>query len=103
MKAILDAIKKYDIVLVPANSDVIKLLTDNNIEFLFILPSSDIEHRKKLLERYKQRGNNNTLINNVMHYFDHWSRNQNDYDYPITILYNDKYLEDLLIEIGLLK
>lgn len=103
LKAILDAIKKYDIVLVPSNLDVRKLLTDNNIEFLFVLPSSDSEHRKKLLERYKQRGNNNTLISNVMYYFDHWSRKQNDYDYPITILDKDKYLEDLLIEMEFLK
>ena len=34
---------------------------------------------------------------------DNWSRNQNDYSYSIVILQKDKYLEDLLIDIGLIK
>lgn len=56
-----------------------------------------------LLEKYRLRGNSDDLIRDVMYHFDHWSRNQNDYDYPITILDKDKYLENLLIEIRLLK
>lgn len=103
LKAILEAIKKYDVVLVPSSLDVRKLLIDNNIEFLFVLPSDESDNRKKLLERYKQRGNSEDLINDVMHNFDNWSRNQNDYSYPIVILQKEKYLEDLLIDIGLIK
>lgn len=36
-------------------------------------------------------------INEVMQYFDNWSRKQEDYLYPIIILEKDKYLEDILI------
>ena len=99
-KALLNAIKKYDIVLVPSNEDIRKILTENEIEFLFVLPSYD--SRDSLLQRYRERGNSEELINQVMNYFDNWSRNPEDYDYPITILDKDKYLEDLLLELKLL-
>ncbi len=100
LRAIIDAMKIYDVVLVPSSMDVRTLLIDNNIEFLFVLPSKDNENRQKLLKRYEHRGNNIDLINDVMNYFDDWSRNQSDYDYPIKILDKDKYLEDLLLEEG---
>lgn len=101
LKAIIDAVEKYDIVLVPSSLDVRKLLLKNDIEFLFILPSYD--YRDILLERYRKRGNNLEMINDVMYNFDNWSRNQQDYKYPIAILNKDKYLEDLLLELGYLK
>lgn len=103
LKAIRKAMKQYDIVLVPSSLDVRDLLIDNNINFLFVLPSNDRENRKKLLERYRQRGNSDDLINDVMYNFDNWSRNQKDYNYPIMILDKDKYLEDLLLDMELLK
>lgn len=103
LKAIIDAMNNYDIVLVPSNLDIRKLLRDNNIDFLFVLPSNDIDNREKLLEIYKQRGNNDDLIKDVMYNFDNWSRNQEDYNYPIVILDKDKYLEDLLIDMKILK
>ena len=65
LNAILEARKKYAIVLVPSSLDVRELLINNNIDFLFILPSNDYDNRKKLLERYKQRGNSNELIKDV--------------------------------------
>lgn len=102
LNAIIEAIKSYDIVLVPSSLDVRKLLIDNNINFLFVLPSNDLDNRNKLLERYKKRGNSDDLINNVMYNFDNWSRNQKDYSYPIIILDKDKYLENLLIDMELL-
>lgn len=55
-----------------------------------------------LLQRYKQRENNDALIKEVMNNFDTWSRNQEDYDYPIIILDKNKYLEDLLLDLGFL-
>lgn len=100
LTAILEAMKIYDVVLVPSSMDVRTLLIANNIEFLFVLPSKNNENRKKLLERYALRGNNSDLINEVINYFDNWSGNQKDYNYPIKILDNDKYLEDLLLEEG---
>lgn len=78
-------------------------MINNNIDFLFILPSNDYDNRKKLLERYKQRGNSNELIKDVMYNFDNWSRNQEDYSYPIIILDKNRYLEDLFLDMGLIK
>lgn len=102
LKAIIEKINMYDLILVPSSIDVRQLLKDNNIEFLFVLPDTDDETRKMLLQRYKQRENNDALIKEVMNNFDTWSRNQEDYDYPIIILDKNKYLEDLLLGLGFL-
>lgn len=98
LKAILEAIENYDIVLVPSSLDVRTLLIENNIPFLFVLPSSDKETREILLQRYKDRGNNEELIQDVMYNFDNWSRQEEDYQYPIEILEKEEYLEDFLIK-----
>lgn len=103
LKAILEATENYDIVLVPSSLDVRTLLLENNIPFLFVLPSDDIENRKQLLERYRARGNNEELIKDVMNNFDNWSRKQEDYPYPIFLLEKDLYLEDFLMDSGILK
>ena len=99
--ALREAMKEYDLVLVPTNLDVREVLYKNKIEFLFVLPAYN--HWETLLERYKNRGNTLVMMNNVMNDFNSWSRNQNDYNYPIYILEKDKYLEDLLKELKLLK
>lgn len=102
LKAIIERINMYDLVLVPSNIDIRQLLIDNHIEFLFVLPGDDNETRQMLLQRYKQRGNNENLIREVMNNFDTWSRNQEDYDYPIVVLDKDKNLEDLLLDLNFL-
>ena len=70
---------------------------------MLVLPNKSTDNREKLLQRYKLRGNSNELIKDAMYNFDNWSRNQEDYNYPIVILDKDKYLEDLLIDMNLLK
>ena len=100
VKAIKEAIEKYDLVLVPFNLDVRSLLMENNIPFMFVLPSLD--SKDMLYQRYIDRGNSKDLIRNVMGYFYTWSRNQDDYHYPIVILKKEQYLEDLLKELKLL-
>lgn len=97
LDALKDAMDKYDIVLVPSNEDIRCLLQENRIDFIFVLPTLD--SREVLRERYKARGNNENLINEVMQYFDNWSRNPKVYDYPTILLDKDKYLEDLLLEL----
>ena len=103
LKAILKAIKEYEVVLVPSNLDIRELLSKNNIDFILILPNKDSEIREKLLQRYKLRGNSDELIESAMNNFDNWSRNQEDYNYPIIILDNNQYLEDVLLEMKLIK
>lgn len=101
LEALKKAIEEYDLVLVPSNPDIRELLQENNINFLFVLPS--IDSREILLNRYKKRKNNKQLIDEVTNYFDTWSRNQKDYNYKIEIINKDKYLEDLLLDLGYLK
>lgn len=103
LNAILEAQKKYDIVLVPSNLDIRELLIKNKLDFIFILPSKDNEHRKKLIERYKQRGNTDDFIDEILCFFDKWSRKQEDYNYSIVVLNSNQYLEDALIDMGLIK
>lgn len=100
VSAIKEKIEKYDIVLVPSNLDIRNLLIENNIPFLFILPSLD--SRNVLYQRYIDRGNSPDLIHDVMGYFDTWSRKQEDYSYPIMILEKDEYLEDILLKFNIL-
>lgn len=101
LKSLKDAIEKYDLVLVPSNPDIRDLLMENDIPFLFILPS--FESRNLLFKRYQDRGNSEELIHSVMEYFDTWSRNQEDYSYPIMILEKNQYLEELLLDLHLLE
>lgn len=103
LNAILEAQKKYDIVLVPSNLDIRELLINNRLDFIFVLPSKDNEHRKQLVERYKQRGNTNEFIDEVLCFFDKWSRKQEDYNYSIVVLNSNQYLEDALLDMGLIK
>lgn len=92
--------EKNDLVLVPSNLDIRNLLLENNILFLFILPS--IDNREMLYQRYLDRENSKDLIDDVMGYFDTWSRKQEDYSYPIMILEKNQYLEDMLLDLHLL-
>lgn len=101
IKAIKEAQKKYDIILVPSNLDIRKILVENNMDFIFILPNMDM--REILKKRYEDRNNNENMINEVMNYFDTWSRDQNNYKYKIEILSKNKYLEDFLLEKGYLE
>lgn len=98
--AIRDAMEKYDLVLVPSNLDIRNLLLENHIPFMFVLPS--VDSKDMLFQRYQDRGNSQDLIQDVMDYFDTWSRNQEDYSYPIKILEKNQYLEDLLIQLKML-
>lgn len=97
IKVLREAIIEYDLVLVPSNEDIRKLLKDNKVEFSFVLPS--IDSKDMLIDRYKSRGNSDVMINEVLSYFDNWSRDQSDYDYPIYILDKEHTLEDLLIDL----
>ena len=103
LKAVLKAQKEYDIVLVPSSVDIRELLVNNNIDFMLVLPIKSTDNREKLLQRYKVRGNSAELIKDAMYNFDNWSRKPEDYNYPIVILDKDMYLEDLLIDMKLLK
>ena len=92
-KSIID----FDIVLVPVNLDVRKLLEENQIEYILVIPNKNKKFRDRLIKTFEERGNNKNLINNVLEYFDNWSRDPKDYNCKLEIINDDEYLEDFLI------
>jgi len=94
---------QYAVILVPSNPDVRNLLQGNDIDFTFVLPEKTDSFRERLRKLYVGRSNNQAMIDAVMGYFDTWSRNPVDYDYGIEVLPEGKYLEDLLLDMGLVK
>lgn len=103
LTAIKKAINEYDLILVPSSLDIRELLMKNNIPFLFVLPSNSEKVKEKLIKRYQARKNDENFIIRNMNYFNLWSRDAKDYPYPIEILRDDEYLEDLLLRLKLLK
>ena len=45
LKAVLNAQKEYDIVLVPSSVDIRELLVNNNIDFMLVLPNKSTDNR----------------------------------------------------------
>lgn len=91
------AIMDFDIVLVPVSLDVRKLLEENNIEYILVIPNKNKKIRDRLIKTFEERENNKNLINNVLEYFDNWSRNPEDYTCKLEIINDDEYLENFLI------
>lgn len=97
------AIQEYDLVLVPSNADVRKILTELQIPFLFVLPKKTNKNKEILLKRYQARKNTNALIKKISDYFDCWSRNQEDYSYPIYVMEKVGTLEEVVIKLKIIK
>ena len=97
IKALKKAIRDYDIVLVPVSLDVRKILEDNSIEYILVLPNKNKKFRDRLIKTFEKRKNNKKLIDNVLTYFDNWSRDPKDYICKLEIINEDEYLEDFLI------
>ncbi|MFR0823449.1 MAG: hypothetical protein ACLU84_02500 [Clostridia bacterium] len=87
-------IKLDNIVLVPADLEVRNILKDEQIDFIFIIPS--IDSKCELIARYRKRGNNEMFINRAINDLENWSKV--NYNYKTIILSKGKYLEDYLIE-----
>jgi len=97
---IIDAKSKYDIILITASKEIRLLLEKNDINFIFAFPSIDC--KKDIIERYKNRNNNEKFINGALDAFDNWSKELNTYKYPVMIIKKEQYLEDVLKEVGIL-
>lgn len=97
IEALKKAIRDYDIVLVPVSLDVRKILEDNSIEYILVLPNKNKKFRDRLIKTFEERKNNKKLIDNVLTYFDNWSRDPKDYICKLEIINEDEYLEDFLI------
>lgn len=58
----------YDIIFVSSHNVVVEALKNNNIDFTIVYP--DIELKEDFLERYKNRGNNESFIKFISEHFE---------------------------------
>ena len=100
-KAILEAQKKYKIVLTSMHWDLLNFFENNNIEYYLVFPSLDSE--KILEKRCYDRGNNKIFIDKLKNNLKDWYYKISDYN-PKKILNIEKneYLEDVLKKENLL-
>ena len=100
-KAILEAQKKYKIVLTSMHWDLLNFFENNNIEYYLVFPSLDSE--KILEKRCYDRGNNKIFIDKLKNNLKDWYYKINNYN-PKKILNIEKneYLEDVLKKENLL-
>jgi len=98
INAIKENINKYDIVLVAYSDTIIQSLKENNIDFLLCYPTED--SKDIYMQRYKNRGNNEELINIVGETFEEEINEAKKLGLPSIILKGHETLEDHLIKDG---
>lgn len=96
--AIKESINKYDIVLVAYSDTIIQSLKDNHIDFLLCYPTED--SKDIYLQRYKNRGNNEELINIVKETFEEEISEAANRHLPSIVLKGEETLEDYLLKDG---
>lgn len=100
-KAIVEARKKYDVVLTSMHEHVLNFLEQNKINYYLAFPTLDSAETIK--QRCYARGNNENFVSiliDTLYYFD---KKINTY-HPIKVLKINKneYLEDILIKHGII-
>jgi len=100
INTILKAKKTHDIILCGMQPFLREYLHDNKIEYLLAFPT--LESKDSYEVRAKSRGNNNTFVQGMMKNFDKWSKEVESYGCKILWLKPNQFLEDVLIEHGLI-
>lgn len=90
--------KEGKIVLFACKKEIVSLLDENNEDYYIVYPKEEMLN--EIIKRCKNRGNNDDFINNI--------NNAYERDYPQKIentiwIEDNKFLEDVLIENGILK
>ena len=100
--AIIEARKKYDVVLTSMHDHVLKFLEQNKIDYYLAFPTLDSDEIIK--KRCYARGNNENFVNILIDTLYDFEKKLYDY-HPIKILKINKneYLEDVLIKSGIIK
>ena len=94
-KAILEAMKKYDIVLTSMHEHVLRFLEGNDIEYYLAIPTLDSVD--VIIERCYNRGNNKNFIDILIKtLYDFDSRLNEYHPKKIIRLNKNEYLEDVL-------
>lgn len=101
IEAIKEALNNYDIVTATLSVKVALALEEEQIDYIVVYPTLDME--EEIIERCIRRGNNEEFIVRVRG----WYKTNIDYfsktDKPKIVVQKGQYLEDVLIEHGLLE
>lgn len=97
-QAIIGNLETADIVLISVHADILKKLQDNNIEYIKVYPKEEM--LDELVERCIKRGNSEEYISKMGDAFFKYYPSENE---KVLWLNNGEYLEDILIQNGILK
>lgn len=94
-KAVVEAVKKYDVVLTSMHWHLLDFLEQNNIEYYLAYPTLDSE--EVLEQRCYARGNNKVFTDKLKNNLHNWNEKLKDY-HPkeLLIIQKDEYLEGVL-------
>lgn len=100
-KAIIEARKHYDIVLTSMHWDLLSFFEDNDIDYYLVFPEQGLEQEYAV--RCYSRGNNAKFTEHMVGNIKIWNERLKDFNpKELVFLKSGQYLEDLLIEKGLI-
>ena len=98
---LINATKKYDIVMSAMCGNIRAELDRRGQKYLVIY--SDLNMKNEIIQRSIDRGNNQYYINGIINKYESITQELNALNVPKIVLSGHQYLEDVLLEIGLLK
>ncbi len=97
-QAIVESVETAAIVLISVHADILKKLQDNNIEYIKVYPKQEM--LDELKERCIKRGNSEEYLAKMGLAFHKYYPSKNE---KVLWLNKGEYLEDVLIQTGILK
>lgn len=91
--AIIDGLEKYDVVLISMHNEIVKMLKENNIDYIIVYPNEKM--LDELMQRYIDRGNTKEFLSGVK---DAYYRLHPAKEDKVIWLNKGEYLEDVLKE-----
>ena len=101
MKYLLEIVNKYDAVLIPVQSDIIEMLLKNNSNFVSVFPPKKLKEIYR--ERYLVRGNTEEFADHILEVWDEKYKLLEDNNIRIIDIKENEYLEDILINMEIIK
>lgn len=98
---LLENVQKYDVVLVPANDEILDCLEEINLEYILCYPKT--ECKPIYMKRYLVRGNNQKWIKRIEENFEQFVKDMEARSSKKIILEKNETLEDKLIEMNYIK
>ncbi len=101
MNQLLENLQKYDVILMPANDEIISYLEESKLDYLLCYPKA--ECKSIYMKRYWERGSNEEWIRNMEENFEQNVQGFDEHACKKIILEGNETLEDKLIEMKYVK